>query len=48
MSAADIACCRTFDIEALGDEPLHGEMQALHGALAELYPADDDDVEAAA
>jgi hypothetical protein len=48
MSAADIACCRVFEIEALGREPLHGEMQALHDALAEMYPADDEDVEAAA
>jgi hypothetical protein len=47
MSAADIAFCRTFDIETLRDEPLHDTIKELHEAVATLYPPDED-IEAAA
>jgi hypothetical protein len=43
MSAAHIVFCRGFDIATLSDEPRFDEMQALHTALAETYPAEDEE-----
>ncbi|PDQ17891.1 hypothetical protein CN311_27675 [Mesorhizobium sanjuanii] len=47
MSAADIAFCQGFDIDALSGEPLHDAMKDLHDALVALYPAEGDVEEAA-
>ncbi|MCZ4267450.1 hypothetical protein O4H48_06035 [Rhodobacteraceae bacterium G21628-S1] len=42
MSAADLVFCRGFDIETLSDKPGFDEMQALHTALAETYPDEEE------
>lgn len=43
MSEADIAFCRTFDLEELAREPNFPEMEALHAALAEAYPDEEEE-----
>lgn len=48
MSSADVAFCRTFDIERLRNEPFYDAMTELHGAVAALYPAEEQGVGAAA
>ncbi len=39
MSTGDLAFCRSFDINALADEPHFDQIEALHAALVEQYPA---------
>ncbi|MBO9461704.1 hypothetical protein [Labrenzia sp. R5_0] len=42
MSAADLVFCRGFDIGALSDKPGYAEIQALHEALLETYPDEEE------
>ena len=41
MSASDIAFCREYDIRGLSDEVGYTAIQALHEALATLYPPEE-------
>ncbi|MBT2791935.1 hypothetical protein [Paraburkholderia strydomiana] len=41
MSAADLAFCRSFDIEGLSLEPGFEAKQVLHGALVDMCSAED-------
>lgn len=41
MSASDIAFCRQYDIRGLSDEVGYTAIQALHEALATLYPPEE-------
>lgn len=43
MSEADISFCRTFDLAELAGEPNFLEMEALHTALADTYPGEEDE-----
>lgn len=46
MSASDIGFCRDYDIQQLAAEPGFAAIEALHGSLASLFPADDEQVAA--
>jgi hypothetical protein len=46
MSTADVAFCRSFDIEFMVGSPGHDVRVELHNALAVAYPADDMDAAA--
>jgi hypothetical protein len=41
MSAADLAFCRSFDIESLSREPGFEAKQVLHRSLVDMCPAED-------
>ena len=43
MSEADISFCRSFDLAELVGKPNYPEMEALHAALAEAYPDEEDE-----
>ncbi|WP_340240365.1 hypothetical protein [Sulfitobacter pontiacus] len=43
MSEADISFCRSFDLSGLSGEPNFAEVEALHAALAEAYPVDEEE-----